>query len=232
MKHLRLLSTAALVSAVALTTAGAPAQAQGDGDRGHHGGKHGHSEHGHGGHGHGGHGPWQVRAGWITLTEEATAILDTAAVEVEGSDGARVDRNRDELIVIKLGGGRRHHDSDDDHDSDDRGTGGSHRSAATIDFTSLAGTTSWTGFAFDKAERVITADVDGAEDVPVLTLVKIRPDSDTSGHGDERRGGSRGWGSSELQLTEESSDALDTVVGTDAFAAGDAFATIGGGGRR
>ncbi|MDT0185880.1 hypothetical protein Q9S36_37400 [Microbacterium sp. ARD31] len=228
MKHLRLLSTAALVSAVALTTAGAPAQAQGEGEggRGHHGGKHGH-----GGHGHGGHGPWQVRAGWITLTEEATAILDTASVEVEGSDGARVDRNRDELIVIKLGGGRRHHD---DHDSDDRlrGTRGSDRSAATIDFTSLAGTTSWTGFAFDKAERVITADVDGAEDVPVLTLVKIRPDADTSGHGDERRGGSRGWGSSELQLTEESSDALDAVVGTDAFAAGDAFATIGGGGRR
>jgi hypothetical protein len=226
-KHLRLLSTAALVSAVALTTAGAPAQAQGDGDRGHHGGKQG-GKQGHGEHGHGGHGPWQVRAGWITVTEEATAILDTASVEVEGSDGARVDRNRDELIVIKLGGGRRHHD---DHDSDDklRGTSGS---AATIDFTSLAGTTSWTGFAFDKAERVITADVDGAEDVPVLTLVKIRPDSDTSGHGDERRGGSRGWGSSELQLTEESSDALDTVVGTDAFAAGDAFATIGGGGRR
>ncbi len=227
MKHLRLLSTAALVSAVALTTAGAPAQAQGDGDRGHHGGKQG-GKHGHGEHGQGGHGPWQVRAGWITLTAEATAILDTASVEVEGSDGARVDRNRDELIVIKLGGGRRHHD---DHDSDDklRGTSGS---AATIDFTSLAGTTSWTGFAFDKAERVITADVDGAEDVPVLALVKIRPDADTSGHGDERRGGSRGWGSSELQLTEESSDALDTVVGTDAFAAGDAFATIGGGGRR
>jgi hypothetical protein len=228
-KHLRLLSTAALVSAVALTTAGAPAQAQGDGGRGHHGGKHGHGEHGHGG-----HGAWQVRAGWITLTEEATAILDTASVEVEGSDGARVDRNRDELIVIKLGGGRRHHDSDDAPTTtpNGRGTGGSKRSAATIDFTSLAGTTSWTGFAFDKAERVITADVDGAEDVPVLTLVKIRPDADTSGHGDERRGGSRGWGSSELQLTEESSDALDAVVGTDAFAAGDAFATIGGGGRR
>ncbi|MDR7253009.1 hypothetical protein J2X46_001994 [Nocardioides sp. BE266] len=226
MKHLRLLTTAAFVSAVALTTAGAPAQAHGDGGRGDHTSSHGH----------GGHGSSHVRAGWVTVTEEATAILDTAAVTIEGSDGARVGRNRDDLIVISLGGGRHHDDSDDD--SDDRtslrGKGGWDRSSdATITLTSAAGTTEWSGFALDKSEGVITADVDGVEDVPVLTLVKTDDDDDDdddAGQWGHHRGGSRGWGSSELQLTQASSDSLDKVVGSDAFAAGDAFATIGGGG--
>lgn len=232
MKHLRFLSTAALVSAVALTTAGAPAQAHGDRDGGRDGGRGDHAS----SHGHGGHGPWHARAGWVTLTEEATTILDTASVEVEGSDGARVGRDRDDLIVISLGGGGRQHDDSDDSDdrTSARGKGGWDRSsAATIEFSSTTGTTEWSGFAFDKSDGVITADVDGAEDVPVLTLVRTDDDDDDeSGHGSHRRGGSRGWGSSELQLTEESSDALDAVVGADAFAVGDAFATIGGGCRR
>lgn len=231
MKHLRSLSTVALVSAVALTTAGAPAQAHGDrdGGRGDHASSHGHG-------GQGSHGPWHARAGWVTLTEEATAILDTASVEVEGSEGARVGRNRDDVIVLSLGGPGRHDSDDADDRTSLRGRSGWARSsAATIEFSSTAGTTEWSGFAFDKAERVITADVDGAEDVPVLTLVKVgrdAEDTDRSGHRAHRRGGSRGWGSSELQLTEESSDALDAVVGADAFAAGDTFATIGGGCRR
>ena len=212
MRHLRFPAIAALASVLALSAGTAPAQAHGDGegdrDRDGHASGHGHS-----------------RSMNMTLTEEVTAVLDAAAVEVEGTRGARVGRD-DDLIVITIGGHHRGSRDDDRASSARRGDGshGSPSSRSVVTFSSDADTTAWTGFAFDRVDGVITADVDGVEDVPVLTVVRSDDDDDDDDWS-RRRGGWRGGSSAELQLTEESAAALDAVVNSDAFTAGDVFAT-------
>lgn len=233
--HFRLPATLALVATVALTAAGSPAQAH-DGDRG------GRDQHGYGHSGHGdGNGPWRSRGLRVTLTEDVTAALDAAGVEVEGDDGVRVDRNRDDLLVLSLGHDRRGHRSwGDKDDRDDRTSrrGGSRRDDdGSLTFSTDAASTTWSDFEVEKEDDVVhvTADVDGVEDVPVLALVKAEDDEsddgDKDGTGWHHRGGSRGWSAAELLLTEASAAALDTVAGAEAFAAGDVFATLGGCGR-
>ncbi|SEB66627.1 hypothetical protein SAMN04489844_0799 [Nocardioides exalbidus] len=234
MKQRRFRAVTALLSVLALSAVAAPAHAgdrggdRGDGPR--------HSQHGHGG-GHGwGHGHGHSRGTGMTVTEEVTAILDAASVEVEGSNGARVGRDDDDLLVISVGGRHRGHwndDSDDDDDErDDRrgkdGSRGGDGSNAVVTFTGTTVTSEWTDFDVDVRDGVVTAEVDGVEDVPVLTIVKADDDDDDRGRA--RRGGSHDL-SLEYQLTEESAVVLGAVVGADAFEAGDVFATAGGCGR-
>jgi hypothetical protein len=239
MKQRRFRAITALLSVLALSAVAAPAQA-GDrgGDRGD-GPRHSSGHHSQGG-GHGwGHG--NSRGIGMTVTEEVTAVLDAASVEVEGSDGARVGRDDDDLIVISVGGRHRGHWDDDDDDSDDRsghhrskgGWKGGDSSDATVTFTGTTESSEWTDFDLDWREGVITAEVDGVEDVPVLTVVTTDDDDDDGdwkGRNDRGRGGSHD-SSTEFQLTEESAIVLGAVVSTDAFEAGDVFATAGGCGR-
>ena len=227
MKHLVSLAALSAVSVIALSSVAAPAQA-------HEGGREGGPGHHYGDGSHGHHGPWNSRASRVTLTEDVTAILDSYAVEIEAEDGAHVGRDRDDLIVLSLGQGRRGHRGDWDSDKDERG-GTKNDSSGTITFSG-AGSTTWTDFEVDKDDEsvVITAEVDGVEDVPVLTLVRDEEaddDDDNDVEGWHHRGGSRGWDSAELLLTASSAAALDAVVGADEFAAGDVFATTGGCGR-
>ncbi|RYB94666.1 hypothetical protein EUA93_10115 [Nocardioides oleivorans] len=233
MKQRRFRAVTALLSVLALSAVAAPAHAgdrggdRGDGPR--------HSSHeGRGHHSHGeGRGWGHSRGLGMTVTEDVTAILDAASVEVEGSGGARVGRDDDDLIVISVGGRHRGHWNDSDDESDDRrgkgGSKGGDGSNAVVTFTGSSVTSEWTDVDVDLREGVVTAEVDGVEDVPVLTVVRT-DDNDDDDRDWKRRSGSHD-SSIEYQLTEESAVVLGAVVGTDAFEAGDVFATAGGCGR-
>lgn len=142
----------------------------------------------------------------FTLTAGATATLDAYEAEVEAVGAARVVRNDDDLIVVSLGQRRSH------------GRGASEARVAGVSFTVGSASSTWTELDLDRQAEVVTAELDGTDDVAVLDLVTT---TSTSGERPRR--------TVELVLTEAAADALDAVIGSDEFDAGDVFATAGRG---
>lgn len=203
------LATTALVAAALTAVAATPAEAHGErGDRGSQGDR---------------------QRGYysLVLTADATTTLDDAEAELTGVDGARVRRTEDDLLAIYLSPSRHRHGSTEDRRL--RGTSGSQALRGGFAVTDTT-TSTWTNLEVNRAEGVVTADVDSVEDVVVFTIVEDESSEEPrmSARSVPRGGSGAVRIDAELQLTDAAANALDQALGADAFDAGDVFATTSG----